>query len=276
MVGESYIFTPQSVSKVEVNKVGWSAIAYGNGRYIVVGSQGCVISSTDGVTWSAPKYLELSYCVWHDIIYANGRFVAVGGHALGAKEAYIASSNDGINWTTMTIGTSGWSAITYGNGKYVATGFKGQISTSLNGIDWTTPTSVGPDWYMNVTYGNSKFIAVGKDGYIANSKDGITWVEKRIYFDSVLCGTYGQGKFVVLSNVYSAMSSDGMTWTKDRNRSEIYETSMVYGGGMYVSVGLKGKVTKSTDGVNWTTPEVVKDNFGNELEIQLERVRCVP
>ena len=36
------------------------------------------------------------------------------------------------------VGTNGWNAIAYGNGKYVAVGQKGYVTTSTDGINWTT------------------------------------------------------------------------------------------------------------------------------------------
>ena len=279
MVGDKYILTPQGVSKIDIDKVFWQAIAYGNGRYVVVGNQGAVISSTDGVTWTAPKYLGSSYHVWSDLIYINGQFVVVGTHALGANEGYIVSSTDGINWTAVkTVGTSGWSAITYGNGKFVAVGYDGYITTSTDGISWTTPTTSGNNSWKFVTYGNGKYVAGGWNGYTANSTDGITWNTKWVFSDgsNVLCAAYGQGKFLFLSNSYSAISSDGVNWTKQKKQSHLSERSMTYGGGMFVAVGSSGKISMSKDGINWTTAETVKDNSGNELNIQLECVRCAP
>lgn len=67
-----------------------------------------------------------------------------------------------INEEDMIIGTNSWNAIAYGNGKYVAVGSSGYVTTSTNGTSWTTPVRIGTeDWY-SVTYGNGKFVAVGR------------------------------------------------------------------------------------------------------------------
>lgn len=71
-------------------------IVYGNGIFVAVGTNGCSISSADGISWTKPvRFAEyLSGRIWQDIIFANGKFIAVGGLV------YISSSIDGINWTT--------------------------------------------------------------------------------------------------------------------------------------------------------------------------------
>ena len=37
------------------------------------------------------------------------------------------------------VGTNTWNAIAYGNGKYVAVGLGGYVTTSTDGVNWTTP-----------------------------------------------------------------------------------------------------------------------------------------
>lgn len=67
----------------------WNAIAYGNGKYVAVGSSGYVTTSTDGINWTTPKQIAGSSYTWNGIIYANGKFVACGQYS------YIAVSTDG-------------------------------------------------------------------------------------------------------------------------------------------------------------------------------------
>lgn len=280
MVGQNYIFTPHGISKIGPDNLYWQAIAYGNGRYVVVGNQGAVTSSTDGVTWTEPKVLGSSNHVWDDLIFINGQFVAVGAAKQGGA-GYIVASNDGINWTTIkTVGTSGWSAITYGNGKYVVTGFGCNITTSPNGIDWTTPIQYGYNvWYRDVAYGNGRFVAITSSGYIANSADGITWTTENVRQGSKWsCISYGNGKFIVLDGYGSntAISTTGMTWITQKNLVGTFPNDITYIDGTYVTVGSSGKISMSKDGINWPAPEIIKDNSGNEMQVQLECVRSAP
>ena len=40
------------------------------------------------------------------------------------------------------VGSSDWKSVTYGNGKYVVVGTGGHTSTSVDGINWTTPKQI--------------------------------------------------------------------------------------------------------------------------------------
>ena len=60
---------------------GWNAIAYGNGKYVAVGSNGYVTTSIDDVNWTTPKQIAGSSYTWNGIIYANGKFVACGEYS---------------------------------------------------------------------------------------------------------------------------------------------------------------------------------------------------
>ena len=97
----------------------WNAIAYGNGKYVAVGSSGYVTTSTDGINWTTPKQIAGSSYTWNGIIYANGKFVACGQYS------YIAVSTNGTNWTTYKVDSSAtynWADIAYGNSKFVVVG----------------------------------------------------------------------------------------------------------------------------------------------------------
>jgi hypothetical protein len=55
-----------------------------------------------------------------------------------------------------------WQSIAYGNGRWVAVGHRGLITTSTNGINWTIPQQVGDNhhFWHNINYGYL-WIAVG-------------------------------------------------------------------------------------------------------------------
>lgn len=90
--GESWTTTP--VACFEQSNCQWTASAFGNGTYVVVGSSGMIgycSSSTDGVNWSVP--VQTRNVNWYDVTYMNGFFVACG------SEGYISYSTDGVTWS---------------------------------------------------------------------------------------------------------------------------------------------------------------------------------
>lgn len=135
------------------------------------------------------------------------------------------------------VGTNDWRAIAYGNGQYVAYGYtsnessKRWVSTSVDGITWTTPKSANIR-FSRIIFANGKFVGVDSSNSIATSTNGLNWTIKTT---TVPSGTgafhptdvaYGNGKFVVISrdSGYFATSLDGLTWNiqKNNNMSGMY------------------------------------------------------
>jgi len=113
----------------------WYGLAYGNGLFVamaLVDTVGTlVVTSPDGINWTA-RATPLDHG-WIRVGYGNGLFVALGFNATDG--ARISTSPDGITWTTRSsvTGDGTWRAITYGNGRFVATtnsGSGNQVMTS--------------------------------------------------------------------------------------------------------------------------------------------------
>jgi hypothetical protein len=224
-------------------------VTYGNGLFVAVGGDGAILTSPDGVTWTARTSVT-SYSLY-SVTYGDGLFVAVG------RNGAILTSPDGVNWTQQTSGTSdGLSNVTYGNGMFVAVGGYGTILTSPDGVNWTARASGTSNILYGVTYGNNTFVAVGGDGTILTSSNGVNWtvrfLETSYIFTEV---TYGNGMFVVvgLSPLGGAVftSSDGVNWTERAWGAIGYLYGVTYANDTFVAVGFDTLLT-SPDGVNWT------------------------
>src|SRR6266511_2228649 len=53
------------------------------------------------------------------------------------------------------------SAVTYGNGQFVAVGQNGVILTSADRVNWVQHFPPSEEWLHAITYGNGQFVAVG-------------------------------------------------------------------------------------------------------------------
>ena len=104
-------------------------IAYGNGKYVVLGYGNMAYS--DGIDWIVAAsfiYVPIFSSIGNDsngIAYGDGKLVAVG---TGGKMSY---SPDGITWITIadsTFGLSDINDIVYANGKFVAVGSDGKMA----------------------------------------------------------------------------------------------------------------------------------------------------
>ena len=91
------------------------SIAYGNGTWVAVGAGGTILVSTNLTTWVSAKAVTANKL--NGVLYANGIFVAVG------DSATIVTSPDGLNWTTQPVPSS-----------FGVTGF-------LHGITWFPASS---------------------------------------------------------------------------------------------------------------------------------------
>ena len=163
------------------------------------------------------------------------------------------------DWTTKTVGSKAYQAITYGDNKFVAVGDFGQISTSTDGIDWTTK-SVGA-WYYAITYANNMFVAVGANGQIATSTDGTNWKKQYVESNGYYAITYGDNKFVAVGQAGRiTTSTKGIDWTT-KTVGDIQYNAITYGNNKFVAVGGLGQISTSPNGIDWTTQTVGSDDY---------------
>lgn len=161
--------------------------------------------------------------------------------------------------TATMPSNSTWTAMTYGNGIFVAVaGGSNTVAYSTDGISWTQNTTLPKSiTWTSITYGDGKFVAVAvRSDVSAYSTDGITWVETSLP-DSDSKGwssiTYGNGKFVAVTTYMFAYSTNGINWTRVSIDNSYSWSSVVYGNGKFVAVADwdSSVVMYSTDGINW-------------------------
>ncbi len=244
------------------------SIAYGNGKWVAVGTDGWnsgkITYSTDGINWTGSASNAGINGYVYKVVYGqdgsgNGLWVAAGS---GTNS--IATSTDGITWTSRSsiFGTA--RGVAYGNGLWVAVGQgtnamgANSIATSTNGITWTIRNSNAFGNGFGVAYGNGLWVAVGANGGgTATSTDGITWTARSGigYYDVGYNVAYGNGLWVSVSSGQSFTSPDGITWTARAHKlTSGYDVA--YSNGLWVICGYAGStssfVSTSTDGITWT------------------------
>jgi alpha-tubulin suppressor-like RCC1 family protein len=97
----------------------YSDVSYGNNRFVMVSdSNSIAVSSTDGVNWTSSCVSTSSYMNMSRVLFDGTKFVAVAIY--GDYGNNIATSTDGISWTTHNTGDNQrWGSLAYGDGKYV-------------------------------------------------------------------------------------------------------------------------------------------------------------
>lgn len=180
------------------------------------------------------------------------------------------------NWVLRSANTSaGLMCVTYGNNRFVATGYhesQPKIIYSFDGITWTAiDFMIGFHYKWNaVIYANGLFVAGGQGGaggatdIFATSPNGINWtvrnadvgIEATTKMISAI--TYANGLFVAVgTNIQT--SPDGLNWTRRYCTTDpIYPLlssnieSITYGNGLFIAITNGYRMYSSPDGINWT------------------------
>ncbi len=223
-------------------------VTYGNGMYVAVGTNGTVLTSSDGLNWmtrTVGTAIQLN-----GVAYSNGTYVAVG------QSGKILTSSDGVSWIIRDSGTTNeLRTVNYINGSYFAVGANGTILTSSDGVNWTSQASGTTQFIFAVNYFNGMYIAVGSVGTILTSSDGVSWTNRSPGTTNSLLGvSYANGTYVVVGQSGTILtSSDGTNWTSRSSGTTNNLVGFVYANGTYVAVGVGGTIVTSSDGVSWLT-----------------------
>jgi hypothetical protein len=288
----------------------WTRIDVGDlvGGSIATGPMGMVALVTntplEGTAWfsqDGEDWQPLAVPPGKDVAYGDPGFV-ICCHQTGPIAATASSfSPDGVTWFTTPFdapdftqppesGThESMTAVTYGNGKFVAVGEIIEIDDQLewvssfgvwrsdDGQTWTAvpqdlmfPTSVA----LGVTFVADRFVVATGAG-VWHSPDGATWSQVSQMPDvGAPDAAYGDGGYVavgyadVTPDDYRAViwhSTDGVSWeivVVNPDWGDIAD--VVYGDQGYLAVGWSGgsaAVWHSTDGVSWTGPVHDPDVF---------------
>lgn len=150
-----------------------------------------------------------------------------------------------------------WSAVAYGNGKFVAVAYGGDIAAySTDGVNWISSTLPYLFNFERVVYGGGKFLAVTRgDADSLYSTDGISWsvttLPANLEWSS---SAYGDGKFVVVATNGTdvAWSTDLESWNLSIMPDYSDWSSVAYGDGKFVAVATDSHLAAySTDGDDW-------------------------
>jgi hypothetical protein len=175
-----------------------------------------------GVTWTAGGTLPGGMSgIARSIAYGNGRWVVIG--STGAS-AY--STNGGVSWVTGgSLGAGTWSAVAYGQRRWVAitTGGTASAYSTDGGQTWTAGGALpASSTWISIAYGKNKFVAVSSNGAVDPAysiNGGVAWSNAGetgyLGTGTITSVRYGQGVFVVTTSSSNNMSSseDGLNWT---------------------------------------------------------------
>ena len=249
--GKSYTFKVRAVSTKGAGAVSEKAVTP------TVGAITWTLATTTGA-FAAGSVIR-------DIAWNGTKFVA------GSQSTELASSTDGITWTSISHGcfADRIQGIAWGANKFVAVGRNGsttgEMAHSADGTtNWTmiaTCPITGP--VQCITYGgsigNQIFIAAGSNS-MARSADGETWTDiptGGFGFAGYVNGiVWGGNKFIAIGQNGMAESANGTNWTPVTDPKIINFNNGAWGGPArsqkFIAVADAGKMVYSANGTNWT------------------------
>jgi hypothetical protein len=162
------IFWQEPPTKPTTNDL--QAVATRNGRWVLAGGNGTILTSTDGTNWTAqpaPTNLFLSSAASHP-----GGFVATG------DKGVILTSADGQAWTVQNSGTTNWLyRVRYLDGQFFAVGQNGTLLASANGSDWSPRVTGTTRWLNDIARVGETYYVAGNQGTVLASSNGVQWVD---------------------------------------------------------------------------------------------------
>ena len=239
-------------------------VVWGGGRFVAVGSNGAIVTSPDGITWTAADRVAPRFVALLNVAWGGGRFVAVGNEGSFENEGTVLYSIDGISWTATDSSTSEvFSGVAWGGGRFVVVGRNGTIVTSPDGITWTSTDSGTSRYLLNVAWGAGRFVVVGANGTILTSPDGITWASTDSGISQWLWNVaWSGGRFFALGGAGRVLYSiDGAVWTDASLPVHMILSGVAWNGTRFVAVGCDPPILTSPDGITWTADGDFSDAY---------------
>ena len=227
-----------------------------NANGVPTGANGAILSSTDGITWSATT-LSSPFYGPGDFAFGNGVYVGVVTPGSGQANQLVTSS-DGATWTPRAI-LSGLRSnhVTFFNGKFYATCSSATAATSAaaglyssaDGIAWTKIAGAPANPGILAATGSTLLTTFfsGSTSGQSLSSDGATFTTTSpgIVLQTETVKVLN-GAFVVTASpsptnfdlTLARASFDGRTWaTIGSTTNQFYANEVAYGNGRYVFVG---------------------------------------
>ena len=250
-------------------------VAFGNGRFVAVGSWGECRYSENGRDWFRVSLDDFEV---RAVTFGSGMFLLVGD----AGRVY--RSLDGVAWERIHTDVSNdLVGVAHGAGRFLVVGSDGLALSGTGTGEWTRRRTPTRETLHDVIWAGGRFVAAGEGGSLVYSGDGITWrtgniegVESDrssrsrdyIHFRGF---AHNGSRYVAVAALDSRASvgrlhsfyssEDGENWIPrgaERGPGYADVLDVAYGNGRFVAVGTGGRhghaagtIYLSEDGVDW-------------------------
>jgi hypothetical protein len=279
------------------------SVAASSNIVVAVGDGGVLFTSTDGATWTfqSGQPSGNNYDSWlTSVTYGNGVFVTTGDQGqsddYGTPFSYIATSSDGIHWTSQTTGENlsllknlggdleyvTWVNTTGSITNFPYTGFwavddqGNAIYSTNNGVNWKLfPMLNSTNVLYTIAADNVSGLLAGDSevrlgSYLASS-NRVDWPEQTgqaqttvppwTYFTAVSKsnGVYELAGYDGML-VQSYVTNGNYNWNTPYYSARDWLWQVTLANGLYVAVGDNVRVMTSSDGADWTIEQVPPTN----------------
>ena len=262
---DGLVWTAHATGRSLKNSVSSANIAWSGSRFVaalIVSDQECIITSTDGKSWSVCPFSDTLYP--EVVVWAGNKFIM-------KDDRGIVTSADGLAWQWQSpplYQAQGFYEMTWTGDQLIAVGGKGMIQTSPDGASWTDRDKGVREDINKVVWGHDLFVAVGTNGLIITSPDGITWTRQNSGTMGLIYSiVYTGDEFVAVGfKGLVVTSKDGINWTVIKTGFTHCLNAIAWSGSRFVAVGaradstgfyrdadsiLTGAIFTSEDGVAW-------------------------
>jgi hypothetical protein len=135
---------------------GLLSVAYVGGRYVAVGYDGEVWTSSHGQEWvrrHRREGLTLS-----GVAFGHGRYLAAG------RAGSVVASGDGETWHEFDAPLPDIRNVVFFNNVFVASGWDGAVWLSYDGWEWEDRSLATTAWLDGIAFSGSRLVAVGEVG----------------------------------------------------------------------------------------------------------------
>jgi hypothetical protein len=196
-----------------------NSITYGNGRYVVVGNKGVILTSTNATNWrTVRKESDMLLSVAR---FGNGIFVSGGWADDYYRTNVLLISSNGLDWNSVPVSQVGdIFGMAFGNGRFVINMEEDAPALiSTNGSTWISGEPIYHD-IEQVAFGNGRFAAADFQHFVF-STNGVNWESQNAPFNGTRLVSYLNDRFVLAGVVHEpgstdpnfALSTDGTNWT---------------------------------------------------------------
>ena len=201
-----------SAAPVDSIGVYFKSLLYAKNLFVTVAAEGRIYTSADAVNWVSqisPTYLDLNDIAYGNGRFV----VVGDGESAGNPGSTMLTSTDGTNWTLLgSISQKNLRAITFANSLFVAVGNDRIILVSPDGLNWSarnTALATGDDNLRSIIYTNGIWLAVGNNGVVLSSFDTINWTQHPVpVFGNLHSVRYFNGTFVAVGVTGTIIQSD--------------------------------------------------------------------